>query len=315
MEITLSDWADQCHAQGGTVIAPHFGGLVGETVALIATNRLDGLEMIYLQEPTHEEYYRALNCGYRLPLLGGTDKMSADVPVGLYRSYVRVPEDEEFSYESWCRNVARGRTFLSSGPMIGLTVDGAEIGDTVNLSGQGTVEVEAWAESIFPLHRLEIVQAGRVVAATRSSAGTRRLELKERLRVDGHTWLSARCGGPNYYTTGNYYSSQTPALRPIDSTHYDSQRKGIFAHTSPIYICCGGDWSPPQQMFDEETARHMLAVLEGDLAYIRQVSVQHRPGTVTHHHGEADHAAYLKRPFQEAREAIHGRMAELGIVG
>ena len=309
MEITLSDWADQCHAQGGTVIAPHFGGLSGETVALIVTGRLDGLEMIYLRESSHEQYYRALNCGYRLPLLGGTDKMSADVPVGLYRTYVRVPEDEDFSYESWCRNVARGRTFLSSGPMVGLTVDGAEIGDTVSLSGQGTVEVEAWAESIFPLHRLEIVQAGRVVAATESKRGTRRLELKERLKVDSHTWLAARCGGTDYYTTGNYSSSQTPSLRPIANSHYDCLRKGIFAHTSPIYVSCGGDW----WMFDEDTARHMLTILEGDLAYIRQVSVQHRPGTVTHHHGEEDHTAYLERPFHEAREAIYLRMRGLGI--
>ena len=68
-------------------------------------------------------------------------------------------------------------------------------------------------------------------------------------------------------------------------------------------------------MFDEETARHMLTVLEGDLAYIRQVSVQHRPGTVTHHHGEEDHTAYLERPFHEAREAIYQRMRGLGIVG
>ena len=28
------------------------------------------------------EYYRYLNCGYRLPLVGGTDKMSNSVPVG-----------------------------------------------------------------------------------------------------------------------------------------------------------------------------------------------------------------------------------------
>ena len=30
----------------------------------------------------HLEYYRYLNCGYKLPLVGGTDKMSSDVPVG-----------------------------------------------------------------------------------------------------------------------------------------------------------------------------------------------------------------------------------------
>jgi hypothetical protein len=55
------------------------------------------------------EYYRYLNSGYRLPLVGGTDKMSSAVPVGLYRTYARL--DEEFSYEaSGPTVVARRRT-------------------------------------------------------------------------------------------------------------------------------------------------------------------------------------------------------------
>ena len=32
------------------------------------------------------------------------------------------------------------------------------------------------------------------------------------------------------------------------------------------------------------------------------------PGTVTHHHSEVDHDAYLERPFHEAREAISRRL-------
>ena len=295
METTLSDWADRCHAQGGYVISPHFPNPNpnGEPAALIATGRVDGIEMIGQSEFTHNEYYRYLNCGYRLPLVGGTDKMTADVPIGIYRTYVHVPEEEEFSYESWCRNVARGRTFLSGGPMVHLAVDGHEIGDTVRLSGAGTVEVEAWAESIFPLHRLDIVQAGRVVASVESRSGTRRLELKEKLKVDSHTWLAARCGGPEYW----------------GHKHFDGMRAEIYAHTSPVYVACGGEW----WMFDKGTAQYMLTLVEGNIAYIREGSGQHKSGTVTHHHGEDDHMAYLERPFLEAREAVHERMRRLGV--
>ena len=121
METTLSHWADEAHAQGGYVINPHFPHPNGEPSALIATGRLDAVEMIMQQEFWHREWYRYLNCGYRLPLVGGTDKMSSDVPVGMYRTYVRIPDDEEFTYESWCRNVAKGRTILSGGPIIHLT--------------------------------------------------------------------------------------------------------------------------------------------------------------------------------------------------
>src|SRR3712207_1729377 len=146
----------------------------------------------------HIEYYRYLNCGYRLPLVGGTDKMTGDVPVGLYRTYAYIPEDEEWSYDSWCRAVRQGRTFLSGGPMIDLTADGAQIGDMLTLpAGGGTVELEATAESIFPIHTLQIVQQGRVVAQTEERAGSRRLRLKATVRVNGHTWLAARCGGPD----------------------------------------------------------------------------------------------------------------------
>ena len=116
----------------------------------------------------HLEYYRYLNAGYRLPLVGGTDKMSSEVAVGQYRTYVHIPPDEEFSYDSWCRNLQLGRTFLSGGPLLEFSVDGAQIGDTVQLpAGGGTVEVSATARSMLPVHTLQIVQNGQVVAADR----------------------------------------------------------------------------------------------------------------------------------------------------
>ena len=165
LEITMSDWADQCHAQGGSVIIPHLPNPNGEPAALIATGRADGVEMLRHAPFNHIEYYRYLNCGYKLPLVGGTDKMSSDVPVGLYRTYAYMP-DQEFTYDNWCNAVSQGRTFHSGGPIIHLTVDGHHVGDTLQMSGAGTVEIEAWSESIFPIHTLEIVQGGRVVAST-----------------------------------------------------------------------------------------------------------------------------------------------------
>ena len=292
METTLSHWADEAHAQGGYVISPHFPVTNGEPATLIATGRLDAVEMLRRTSFNQNEYYRYLNCGYRLPLVGGTDKMSSDVPVGFFRTYARLRDGEEFTYESWCENVARGRTFLSGGPIISLSVDGHQVGDTVDLSGPGTVEVEAWAESTLPIDVLEIVQAGRVVASTEWSGGTRRLELRERLQIDGHTWLAARAGGSGL-------------LRP----HEEMRLRGVFAHTSPVYVACGGEW----QMFDADTAQYMLTMIEGALAYVNETSTQAVAGTMTHHHGEPDHMAYLQRPFQDADRAVRRRMHELGM--
>jgi len=289
METTLSHWADQAHSQGAYVINPHFPHPNGEPAALVATGRLDGIEMILQRDFFHNEWYRYLNSGYKLPLVGGTDKMSSDVPVGLYRTYVRIPDDEEFTYENWCRNVAKGRTMLSGGPILGFTVDGSEVGDTLSMSSPGTVEIYAWAESVVPMSTLEIVKDGQVIASTQSSKPTRRLEIREKVQVSGNSWLAARAGGPSYFN---------------GPTYYDVWQRGIFSHTSPIYIAVGGDW----WMFDEATAKYMLTLIDGDLTYIENSSRQHVHGHVTHHHGEDDHIEYLKRPFIEARTALEDRL-------
>jgi hypothetical protein len=97
----------------------------------------------------HLEYYRYLNCGYKLPLVGGTDKMSASVPVGMYRTYVHIPDDEPFTFDNWCKHMRGGDTFLSSGPLLRFRVNGQPMGHTIKLPGNGgAVDVEASAVSL-----------------------------------------------------------------------------------------------------------------------------------------------------------------------
>jgi hypothetical protein len=294
MEVTLSHWADACHEQGGTIIIPHFPNPNGEPAALIATGRADAVEMLRHRMYNHIEYYRYLNGGYCLPLVGGTDKMTSNVPVGLYRTYVNIPDDEPFNYENWCKNLRLGRTFLSGGPLLKFTVNGHQVGDVVRLSGNGgTLELEAEAESIFPIHALEIVQQGQVVADTRDPAGVRHLRLKAKLKVDRPTWLAARVGNLDYRD-------------PLH--HFDVWSRGVMAHTSPIYVAFGDEW----QMFNQETMQYMLTLLHGGIEYIHTRARQYPAGSVTHHHGEEDHMAYLERPFKEAIEAIERRIQSEG---
>jgi hypothetical protein len=99
-------------------------------------------------------YYRYLNAGFRLPIAGGTDKMSNGVPIGLSRTYARLGPDDDFGYDAWCAALRAGRSYMTSGPLLGLSVNGANIGDTVRLPDSGgTVAVEATAVSIFPMFR------------------------------------------------------------------------------------------------------------------------------------------------------------------
>ena len=87
--------------------------------------------------------------------------------------------------------------------------------------------------------------------------------------MEGHSWLAARCSGPGY-------EQSVP--------HFDGWGRGIMAHTSPVYLACGGEW----WMFNQEMAQFMLTLVDGSLHYIRHNSRQHLRDDVTHHHGEAD---------------------------
>jgi len=295
LECTLSHWADACHAQGGTVIIPHLPNPNCEPAALIATGRADAVEMLVQSEYKHLEYYRYLNCGYKLPLTGGTDKMSSDVPVGLYRTYVHIPEDEPFTYDNWCKYLKGGNTFLSGGPLLWFKVEGQPIGSTINLPGNGgTVEAEIRAESVLPMQALELVMNGQVVARTETAQPTRVLQLKERLRVEKHAWICARCSGPKYFNSVK---------------HHDGWGRGIMAHTSPVYLAVGEPW----WMFDADTANYMLTLLGAGIEYIHRRSPQYKPGTVTHHHGGDDHLKFLETPFRQAIAAVHRRMHQLNI--
>jgi len=241
----------------------------------------------------HTTWYRYLDAGYRLPLAGGTDKMSADTPGGISRTYVRIPSDEPFDHDAWCRGLRLGRTFHSGGPLLRFSVDGHEIGDTVELpAGGGTVDVDASVESIFPVHTLQLVRNGEVIAAASGGpSGAPRLALRERVRIDGHAWLAVRAGGPGYW----------------DSVpHHDSWQRPIFAHTSPVYVAVGGPWQP----FDADVAQAMLQLIDGARGYVADLSPQAPAGRFTHHHGETDHAAFLARPYDEAREAVERRLAD-----
>lgn len=295
LETTLCRWADACHQQGGTVIIPHVPNPNCEPAALIATGRADAVEFLVQDPYQHLEYYRYLNCGYRLPLVGGTDKMTADVPVGIFRTYVHIPDDEPFTYESWCKYLRAGNTFQTGGPLLRLRVEGQPMGSVVSLPGNGgTVEVEASAESVLPFHSLEVVMNGKVVARVEEPQGVRRLSLRERFRVERHSWIAARCAGMNYWQS---------------SRHYDGWGRSVMAHTSPVYLAVGGEW----WMFDLGAANYLLTLLHGGIEYIRRRALQWEPKSVTHHHGRADHLSFLEEPFHEAIRAIHKRMHALGI--
>jgi hypothetical protein len=221
LDVLLADWADRCRAAGGLVVAAHFPLPYAEIAADIVAGKIDALETQALapglDDPAVLEWYRFLNLGYRLPIVAGTDKMSAEVPVGAVRAYVHLLDDEALTFDSWAVAVRAGRTFVTSGPVLELTVDGQEPGAVIAMPSAGRLEVTVRARAAQPvITDLELVVNGRVVAATSDPAGSGELQIHEDVEVAGSAWIAAR-------------SRSASEIRSAFTS-------SMAAHTSPVYV-------------------------------------------------------------------------------
>ncbi len=282
LESSLAEWADRCRAQEGVVVIPHFPNPYLEVAADIVLGKVDGVEIRYftpeLDNYNLREWYRFLNLGYRVAAVGGTDKMWAGMPVGGVRTYAYLG-DEELSFESWARAVRAGRTFTTSGPLIGLSVEGRMPGDELQLpAGGGTLEVEAWADSLQPIHELQIVANGRVVEQASAQEGSGRLHLRTKVRLPGSGWLAARCVSKLVLWHG----------WPIN----------VAAHTSPVYVVAGG-----AELFSPSDATYMLTLLDGGLTYLDTLSIP----------ASAEKQEEIKAVFRRAQAELHARLHRHGI--
>ena len=218
----LSDWADRCHAAGGLVVGAHFPLPYAEIAAAIATGRIDAVEMQTfsrrLDTPSILEWYRFLNCGYRLPVLGGTDKMSAEVPVGAIRTYARLDPDERPTFGAWAAAVRAGRTFATSGPIIELSVEGREPGDVIELpAGGGRLDVRGRARAAQKvIAALELVVDGEVVASETAPEPAADISVAASVEVRAGAWIAARSLS--------------------DHEIHSAFATAMAAHTSPVYV-------------------------------------------------------------------------------
>ena len=253
----LADWADRCHAAGGLVVGAHFPLPYAEIATDIVTGRIDAVEMQCfapgLDNPSILEWYRFLNLGYRLPVLGGTDKMSAEVPVGAVRTYARLEPDLPPSFDAWSSAVRAGRTFATSGPVIELAVDGHTPGDVVSLPASGgRLEARVRARAAQQLiSAVEVVVNGQVVATRESATPTDDLSLEAFLDVRAGSWIAARSRSDH----------------EIQSAFSSS----MASHTSPVYVEV-----QDRPLFNLADASVVLDVIDGTLQWIRTMAAVER---------------------------------------
>ena len=182
---------------GGMVGAAHGGTLSASptVVADAVLGALDFMEIgnLFIWAP-ETNWYPLLNCGYILPPTAGSDLPNAPYRdwwqpfLGSIRTYVKVGDRR--GPEAWNAAVKRGETFVSSGPMIRLAVNGAGPGARIDLPGGGELDIEAELTSPRPLRKLEIVRNGEVIAT--AGPGDRKLGIRTRVPADRSCWIAAR---------------------------------------------------------------------------------------------------------------------------
>lgn len=146
-----------------------------------------------------------LNCGIVLPASTGSDWFLCS------NNRVYVDTGKEFSYDSWLTNLQSGKSFITNGPALTLSVNDRGPGSELELSAGDTVEVTVSWHSHYPLNKIEIVQDGRVAAEESYPEGTVRGDMKKRLTAPGNSWIAARCGSEARDTASSTPSTFTPA--------------------------------------------------------------------------------------------------------
>jgi hypothetical protein len=260
-------------------VAVHFPNPNAEMAAEIVLGKVDAVELYPRGDATfrslaYHDWYRYLNCGYRVAAAGGTDKMNSSTPVGGNRTYAYLA-GQEFSFANWAAAVRAGRTFATTGPLVEFRADGRMPGDEIRLrSGGGSIEVSVEATSYVPFHRLEIVLNGKVVASREEAGGTRQMKLAEKVTATGPGWLAARCG------------SRLPAAR-----------FGVAAHTSPVYLVV-----PGEEAFSAPAAAYFLKLIEGTQVYVERLAT--RP--------DKERLDRIVKVLQEAHARLHARTQNHG---
>ncbi len=144
-----------------------------------------------------ENYYALLDCGFRLRPTAGTASGVHPVPLGFGRVYVHV--DRPFSYDAWFRGLDRGRSFVTTGPMMFVTVDRRLPGETFRLEGDAPRDfrIDVRVVSETPIDGIEIVRNGEARALTVASkptdAGAVETTARETVSIDASSWIVVRC--------------------------------------------------------------------------------------------------------------------------
>ena len=154
-----------------------------------------------------EGWYDILNIGYRMPCVGASD-YPACRKLGDCQTYVSLGGQAGFA--GWLKAAARGQSFVTTGPLLLLEVEGERPGEIIRLSGSGPhrVRVKVRVKSqVAPVQTVQVIAGGKVAFAQSVPP-----ELYRTIDLDRSSWIK-RAG-----VRGDRQSCPTPTRTPIRFT-------------------------------------------------------------------------------------------------
>ncbi len=151
------------------------------------------------------EIQRLWNAGFRVPASAGSDAVMCSKisrPLGGARVYVRVPDPHappQLLYDAWVDAHRKGRTFVTSGPLLtSMSVGGAGVGETLAVASGEPVDVSVAVqiESAYGLGTVEIVVNGYVSQSV-SEPGSSTITINTTVPIRETSWVTVRHVGPS----------------------------------------------------------------------------------------------------------------------
>jgi hypothetical protein len=173
-----------------------------------------------------KNYYALLDCGFRLRPTAGTASGVHPVPLGFGRVYVQL--DGALDADAWLNGLNAGRSFVTTGPMLFVTLDGREPGHRFDQTDPSPRDyrLAGTVESASPLDRIEVMLNGEVARTLRpENRLTERSGYESRVdasvTIEGTSWVAVRCfetieGGRERFAHGSPFHVDVPGkpLRP-----------------------------------------------------------------------------------------------------
>ncbi len=237
---------------------------------MVTTGEIDFIELLQFGMVNGVDYAEYLNLGFRLTAAAGSD-IPWGSTMGEVRTYVHT--GEKFDVDDWFRNLKAGHTFVSNGPALEFTVDGALPGTELKRAPGTRLKLQARSLGHTKIGLptvLRVEGPTGVLKEVKSARGESELSLEIEHVVDASQWIMASAACDN----------------------------GALAHTTPVYVVVNG-----QPTWNRQSGSK---IIDKQLAAIARIEAEFSKGDDARKAGILERLQKAKAFYANLRERMAG---------